>query len=125
MDPCSSLVGMKSSRKESIFSAEMPLIKSVGVASDTPVALIPQKFVGLYHTNTYCCYTSIVDYSSASCVSAIVKPRDFVVMILGLFCLYCGLKIMELKNSFPVTFSALEINLQKFTIFPLGFVTTC
>ena len=29
---------------------------------------------------------------------------------------------MELKNSFPVTFSALGINLQKFTIFPLRFL---
>ena len=28
------------------------------------------------------------------------------------------LKKTELKNSFPVTFSALRINLQKFTIFP-------
>ena len=109
-DPCSSLVGMKSRRKESIFPAEMPLIKSVGAANDTPVAVIPQKFVALYHTNTYYCYTSFVDYSSASCVSAIVKPRDFAVMILVLFCLYCGLKIMELKNRFPVTFSALGIN---------------
>ena len=90
-----------------------------------PVAVIPQKFVALYHTNTDYCYTSfIVDYSLASCVSAIVKPRDFAVMILVLFC-YRGLKIMELKNSFPVTFSALGINLQKFTIFPPRFLTTC
>ena len=82
MDACSSLVGMKSSRKESIFLAKMPLIKSVGGANDTPVAVIPRKFVALYHTNTDHCYTSfIVDYSSASCVSTIVKPRDFAVMI--------------------------------------------
>ena len=81
MDACSSLVGMKSSRKESIFLAKMPLIKSVGGANDTPVAVIPRKFVALYHTNTDHCYTSfIVDYSSASCVSAIVKP-SFAVMI--------------------------------------------
>ena len=90
---------------ESIFPAEMPLIKSVGAANDTPVAVIPKKFVALYHMNTDYCYTSfIVDYSLASCISAIVKPRDFVVMILVLFC-YLGLKIMELKNSFPMTFS--------------------
>ena len=96
---------MKSSRMESIFVAEMPLIKSVGAANDTPVAVIPRKFVALYHINTDYCYTSfIVDYSSASCVSAIVQPRDFVVMILVLFC-YRGLKIMELKSSFVVTFS--------------------
>ena len=83
-DPCSSLVGMKSSRKESIFPAKMPLIKSGGAANDTPAAVIPRKFVALYHTNTDHCYTSfIVDYSSASCVSTIiiVKPRDFAVMI--------------------------------------------
>ena len=104
-DPCSSFVEMKSSQKESIFLAEMPLIKSVGAANDTPIAVIPRKFVALYHINTDYCYTSfIVDYSSASCVSAIVKSRDFVVMILVLFC-YRGLKIMELKYSFLVTFS--------------------
>ena len=38
-------------------------------------------------------------------------------------CYYCGLKIMELKNCFTVTFSALGIHLQKFTIFPLRFLT--
>ena len=73
---------MKSSRKESIFPAKMPLIKSGGAANDTPTAVIPRKFVALYHMNTDHCYTSfIVDYSSASCVSTIVKPRDFAVMI--------------------------------------------
>ena len=73
---------MKSNRKESIFPAKMPLIKSGGAANDTPAAVIPRKFVALYHTNTNHCYTSfIVDYSSASCVSTIVKPRDFAVMI--------------------------------------------
>ena len=65
---------MKSSRKESIFPAEMPLKKSVGVANDTPIAVIPWKFVGLCHRNTDYCDTSfIVDYSLASCVSVIVK----------------------------------------------------
>ena len=59
-----------------------------------PSPFLPRKFVALYHINTDYCYTSfIVDYSSASCV-----------IILVLFC-YRGLKIMELKNSFPVTFS--------------------
>ena len=86
MDPCSSPVGMKSSQKESIFPAEMPLIKSVGAANDTPIAVIPWKFVALYYTNTdYCCTSFIVDYSLASCVSVIVKPRDFAVVILVLF----------------------------------------
>ena len=37
-----------------------------------------------------------------------IKPWDFTIMIV-----YRGLKITELKNSFPVTFSALGINLQK------------
>ena len=40
-------------------------------------------------------------------------------------CCYCGLTITEWKNSFPVIFSALGINFQKFTIFPLRFLTTC
>ena len=33
-------------------------------------------------------------------------------------------KIMELENCFPVTFSALGINSQKFTIFPLRFISS-
>ena len=40
-------------------------------------------------------------------------------------CCYSGLTITEWKNSFPVIFSALGINFQKFTIFPLRFLTTC
>ena len=51
---------MKSSQKESIFLAEMPLIKSVGAANDTPIAVIPRKFVALYHINTDYCYTSFI-----------------------------------------------------------------
>ena len=37
-------------------------------------------------------------------------------------CSLYGLQIKEQKNSFPVTFSVLEINLQKFTIFPIRLV---
>ena len=50
-DPRSSLTETKSSRKESNFPAEMPLIKSVGAANlQSPVK--PRKFVALYHRNT-------------------------------------------------------------------------
>ena len=50
-DPRSSLTETKSSRKESSFPAEMPLIKSVGAAYwQSPP--IPRKFVALYHRNT-------------------------------------------------------------------------
>ena len=41
----------KSSRKESSFANEMPLIKSVG-AADRQSPVIPRKFVALYHRNT-------------------------------------------------------------------------
>ena len=51
VDPRSSLTETKSSRKESSFPAEMPLIKSVGAANwQSPV--IPREFVALYHRNT-------------------------------------------------------------------------
>ena len=50
-DPRSSLAETKSSRKESIFPAEMTLIKSVGTANrQSPPT--PRKFVALYHRNT-------------------------------------------------------------------------
>ena len=51
MDPCSSLTETKSSRKESSFLAEMPLIKSV-VAANRQSPAMPQKIVPLYHRNT-------------------------------------------------------------------------
>ena len=50
-DPRSSLTESKSSRKESSYSVEMSLIKSVGAANrQSPT--IPRKFVALYHRNT-------------------------------------------------------------------------
>ena len=50
-DPRSSLTETKSSRKESSFPAEMPLLKSVGAAYwQSPT--IPRKFAALYHWNT-------------------------------------------------------------------------
>ena len=51
MDPGSSLSETKSSRKESSFLAEMPLIKSEG-AANRQSPLILRKFVVLYHRNT-------------------------------------------------------------------------
>ena len=50
MDPRSSLKKTKSSRKESSFPAELPLIKSVGAAIRQSPAT-PRKFVTLYHRN--------------------------------------------------------------------------
>ena len=51
MDPRSSLTETKSSRKESSFPVEMPLIKSLGAANgQSPV--IPREFVALNHRNT-------------------------------------------------------------------------
>ena len=50
-NPRSSLTESKSSRKESSYSVEMLLIKSVGAANrQSPT--IPRKFVALYHRNT-------------------------------------------------------------------------
>ena len=50
-DPRSSFMETKSSRKESSFLDEMPLIKLVGAANrQSPT--IPRKFVALYHRNT-------------------------------------------------------------------------
>ena len=50
-DPRSSLTETKSSRKDSNFPAEMPLIKSLGAANlQSPVK--PRKFVALYHRNS-------------------------------------------------------------------------
>ena len=47
-DPRSSFMETKSSRKESSFLEEMPLIKLVGAANrQSPT--IPRKFVALYH----------------------------------------------------------------------------
>ena len=51
MYPRSSLTETKSSRKESSFPAEMPLIKSVGFANRQSPP-IPRKFVAVYHRNT-------------------------------------------------------------------------
>ena len=50
-NPRSSLTESKSSRKESSYSVEMPLIKSVEAANrQSPT--IPRKFVALYHRTT-------------------------------------------------------------------------
>ena len=49
-DPRSSLTETKSSRKESSFPAEMPLIKSVGAANRQSLP-IPRNFLVLYHRN--------------------------------------------------------------------------
>ena len=49
-DPRSSLTETKSSRKESSFPAEMPLIKSVGAANRQSLP-IPRNFLALYHRN--------------------------------------------------------------------------
>ena len=50
-DPRSSLTEELTSRKESSFPGEMPLIKSVGAANRQSPP-IPRKFVALYHRNT-------------------------------------------------------------------------
>ena len=50
-DPLSSLTETKSSRKESSFPAEMPLIKSVAEAYRQSPAML-RKFVALCHRNT-------------------------------------------------------------------------
>ena len=50
-DPRSSLAETISSRKESSFPAEMPLIKSVGAANWRSPTIL-RKFVALYHRNT-------------------------------------------------------------------------
>ena len=50
-DPRSSLTETKSNRKESTFSAKMPVIKSVGAANRQSPAT-PRKFVALYHRTT-------------------------------------------------------------------------
>ena len=49
-DPRSSLTETKSSRKESSFPTEMPLIKSVGAANRQSLP-IPRNFLALYHRN--------------------------------------------------------------------------
>ena len=49
-DPRSSFTETKSSRKESSFPAEMPLIKSVGAANRQSLP-IPRNFLALYHRN--------------------------------------------------------------------------
>ena len=69
-DPRSSLTETKSSRKESSFPPEMPLIKSVGAANlQSPV--IPRKFVALYHRNTKIRMRSDErDYCSISLITA-------------------------------------------------------
>ena len=50
-DPPSSLTEAKTSRKESSFSGEMPLIKSVG-ATNRQSPPMPKKPMALYHRNT-------------------------------------------------------------------------
>ena len=50
-DPRSLLTETKSSRKESSFPAEVPLIKSLGAANRQSI-LIPRNFVALNHRNT-------------------------------------------------------------------------
>ena len=83
MYPCSSLTETKSRRKESSFPAEMPLIKSVGVANRQSLS-IPRKFVALYHRTTKIRLRS--DEHDYCRISLITAPDMFICQLENCLC---------------------------------------